>query len=1133
MMLKEIYFESDVSDIAENIFKGTSPELIVYGNNTPNVQVYTVLNNVKFRKAPSMDVFRYSLINDEEIKVTGMTDTSCTELVIPGYIKGYKVSQIGDWAFEANESLRGVVIPDTVKVIGEGAFYGTLIESVVIGRSVERIGKDAFAENPYLSEIFFLSDVTIGIEDNVFNSCDRLAPIIPDDYKGNENIKAYFDDMFIPYTFLDDYLCLTYTVNNNEVIITGLKSHSCPYGHYKVDIPSSINGMNVIGISGEAFMDNGEIVKIILPRTLREIGPMAFASCTMLNEIEIDKLNNYFIFEDGILYDNTKTEIVSYLAVNKESDYEVSEDIAVIRSGAFYGNENLASVTIGSNVGIIGDGALSSCNNLLTILVHPSNTVFVSVNGILYKYIPAIIEGKNYGLRLISYPAGKKDTYFLVPYLTYEMSSYALAGAFNLTEIFFEEDVYNPDYDLELVLKGIIDKIEIYTPFNSRIDDIVTPELNEYCFGYVETDQNKVVITGMVCGHNHKDIVVPLTLFGKQVIGIASYAFQNNSHIRSIKLPNSVTAIGSYAFTGSSLEYITFGSKIASVGIFAFSNCANLEEVLFVSDVGLNGNIFANSPKVTIYGDPIENGLISAYCTANSLSFKTSDMLECFLYSEVDEEIIITGVKKHYCLKGHKEIVIPEFINEKPVVAIAGGAFANISNLNSLSIPIAVTFIDVTAFDGCDKLAELIIDPANPSYVFKDSSLYDALSNKILTLTPSRDTVNPAIKAVTESHLLTYKIVDSGVENEEDTITITGADKDLTQLVLPKYLKGLRVKAIEDYAFAGHKKLQTIIIYDYIEQIGVGAFAGIETLATLKIYNKKYTIEYDPATKAKMLIEHSERPSGEEGINIPYKILHTYFASNTAEEFIVPNDVAIGEGAFYGNNFLTNIIIPATIEEIGAGAFTSCKSLINIDVLLNPLYEFTNGNLYDIRNKDEAGNNITLHTHLNSNVHAEGDEPYRFHSSISNIAARAFENTGIRKVIINPNILSIGKYAFNGCNSMTRVYFEDDISALGYESINGVAEGCRVYGPDYGFLPGYFAFEENKDIDYYPWTPYENFEYFFDEDTEKVKIIGLSTEYDGRTNIIIPHIIEGNAVNEIAENAFKDIESIHSMIFTL
>ncbi|MBQ6348862.1 MAG: leucine-rich repeat protein [Clostridia bacterium] len=68
-----------------------------------------------------------------------------TELVIPATIDGYPVVAIDEWAFEDNDSITGVTIPNGVTTIWNGAFSGcAALRSIVVPDSIETIRDNAF-----------------------------------------------------------------------------------------------------------------------------------------------------------------------------------------------------------------------------------------------------------------------------------------------------------------------------------------------------------------------------------------------------------------------------------------------------------------------------------------------------------------------------------------------------------------------------------------------------------------------------------------------------------------------------------------------------------------------------------------------------------------------------------------------------------------------------------------------------------------------------------------------------------------------------------------------------------------------------------------------------------------------------
>ena len=90
--------------------------------------------------------YNYRILNDHEAMIERYKDT-VDDVVIPSTVtyrnKVYTIVAIGDNAFDGRD-IKSVVIPDGVKEIGSYAFYGCRFSSVNLPSSVEKIGASAF-----------------------------------------------------------------------------------------------------------------------------------------------------------------------------------------------------------------------------------------------------------------------------------------------------------------------------------------------------------------------------------------------------------------------------------------------------------------------------------------------------------------------------------------------------------------------------------------------------------------------------------------------------------------------------------------------------------------------------------------------------------------------------------------------------------------------------------------------------------------------------------------------------------------------------------------------------------------------------------------------------------------------------
>ena len=100
---------------------------------------------------------------------------------------------------------------------------------------------------------------------------------------------------------------------------------------------------------------------------------------------------------------------------------------------------------------------------------------------------------------------------------------------------------------------------------------------------------NLDISNGVVIGIGsciNADIEIPKKHNGVTVVEIAENAFERNSSITSIKIPNGVTTIGSKAFYNcDSLKTVELSNNITTIGNRAFAHCYSLESIYISSSV--------------------------------------------------------------------------------------------------------------------------------------------------------------------------------------------------------------------------------------------------------------------------------------------------------------------------------------------------------------------------------------------------------------------------------------------------------------------------------------------------------------------------------------------------------------------
>ena len=163
---------------------------------------------------PSTKGLSYS-INERKLEatVTGIGFSQDLHIIIPQTIlhngKRYMVTGIGNAAFEFIESIKSVVIPDSVTKISENVFINcTDLEHIELGNSIKSIGTCAFWGCTKLKSIYLPNSVrTIG--EAAFSRCSDLTTIsIPN---GVTNIEQH--------TFSECHNLTSVTIPNSVISI--------------------------------------------------------------------------------------------------------------------------------------------------------------------------------------------------------------------------------------------------------------------------------------------------------------------------------------------------------------------------------------------------------------------------------------------------------------------------------------------------------------------------------------------------------------------------------------------------------------------------------------------------------------------------------------------------------------------------------------------------------------------------------------------------------------------------------------------------------------------------------------------------------------------------------------------------
>jgi hypothetical protein len=1040
--LTEIHFPGNAPTADLTVFSGDNHAIVYYppGATGWSSPFDGLLSGQQNPPSPAGDFYYYTTINDTII-INGYHGAG-GDIGIPSTINGLPVVGIGNGAFDYNDSLTSVTIPNSVTNIGNYPFYECYnLSSVTIGNGVTSIGYDAFDECESLTNVMIGKSVT-NIGNMAFEDCGSPLTI---DCLGNapqvDGTVFYGDDpatiYYLPDTtgwssrFADitavlwtapvppvPPVTLTYTyITNSDNTITITR---CTGAVGDVTIPDTINGLTVASIANGAFQYNGSLTNITIPASIISLGSSAFSDCTNLTgiyflgnapggDLTVFAGDYYAIVYyppgtmgwsspfDGLLagqqnppsptgdfdYDTINGAIVITGYHGAGGDIGIPGTInglPVVSIGydAFDSYDSLTSVTIPNSVTNIGAYAFECCDNLTSVMIG---------NGVTSIGFAAFDECWS----LTNVMIGKSVT---------SIGDWAFEDCGSPLTI---DCLGNAPHADSTVFSGD-DPATIYylpdtTGWSSRFAGITAvlwtapaPPV-PFTGTYITNNDNTITITGCTGGG---DATIPGTINGMTVTGIANGAFQHNHSLTSITIPAGVTSIGSSAF----------------------SDCTNLTGIYFLGDApGADLTVFTGDNHATIYYLPGAMGWSSSF--DGLLAELQNPMAPAgdFTYTTTNGTIIITG----YNGTGG-DIGIPRTITGLPVVSIGDYAFEYISSLTSVTIPNNVTNIGEWAFYDCQTLTSVIL--GNNVTRIGEGAFYNC--NNLTNATIGNNVAIIGDYPFTDCSSLTAITV---AALNSSYSSLNGVLFTLGQTTLIQFPGGIggsytipdSVSGIEEYAFEDCTGLTNVTMGNNLLAIGMGVFWGCNGLTTVAIPNNVTSI-------------------GQSAFGYCSGLTNVTLGNSVA---------SIGDGAFWGCSGLTTIAIPASVWSIEDDTFYDCSGLTVITV--DP------ANLYYC-----SPNGVLLnHSQTTLIQYPEAKAgSYTIPSSVTSLAYSAFNYcTNLTSLTIGNNIASIGNYQFDGCTSLASVTIGSGVTSLGYDAFVDCTSLASVTIPGQVTSIGNEAFE--------------------------------------------------------------------------
>ena len=441
----------------------------------------------------------------------------------------------------------------------------------------------------------------------------------------------------------------------------------------------------------------------------------------------------------------------------------------------------------------------------------------------------------------------------------------------------------------------------------------------------------------------YKDVVfIPekVSYDGKEytVTAIGERAFENNYELLSVVMPNTIRSIKEFAFSGCiSLKSLTISSAVSEIGDYAFMGLRSLEHLAVDSHnktfdsrgdcnaiIRTRTNTLLVGCKTTIIPDGVEviagNAFISCQDTSIEpfeLNFPPSvEIIEPFAFN---------------CCYPLSAVTFSEGLRR-----IGRWAFIGTS-IECLEIPASVTEIDEQAFISCDSLKVIKVRKGNKVYDSRKgcNAIIESATGRLLRGSEGTTIVPDGVKVISSCAFYGSKIKKIKLPSSLETIERCAfvCCKELKKLVIPGSVRKIHYEILMDSG------VEEVIVENGVEEIPEYAFFECPKLRyvslpeSLKEFGRYGAVFVDCPELVRVDVDKDNEyyySNGQVLVEKRTKTIIDGWGTEICNAADFPKELLptrIGNNAFRKHSLLRYVILPATIESVGDGAFSGCKSL--------------------------------------------------------------------------------------------------------------------------------------------------------------------------------------------------------------
>jgi len=1089
--LTSLYIPASVNSISSNLFKNTTPAVVVVDPDNPyydsrdncNAIIETATNTLVAGHSGSTIPSSVVAIGSNALFIS-QESLDPLEYVIPGNVKFVKSNAISTGNYittitfeeglveletKAIESLNydfTLNLPSTVSKIGS--------QVVMFNGGGLYVGISIDSDNPYyhISNGAVVKTATNTLIWANFLTCQLIDDTVTTigEYAFYTTTYDYDLNIQIPesVTRIEKY-AFTNCRFTQPILLTNVKyigSYAFSGSRFG-DVLSLGDKLEVMGEFAFEY-SLGTPQEIEIPATLKVIPNYAFERSSLLNEVVLNEgllkigtgAFEYSSITRAILPNSlTDLMLAAFYGCQSLSEVHIGPAVKYIGANAFENCGALSTLTIaeGVNERTIGNYAFRDCRDLTTLVIPEG---FTTIGEYAFYYCDSLVSVKlPDSLRVIE---------------TYAFAGVATDAGAPLEIDFGDGVAFIRDYAFTYANLESID-IGIFEQIGSRVFSYSTI-VSFRGIGYRSGDGTITASIGQYAFYSCR--VLTDVIIGGSLASIGNSAFNSCTQLTSISLPEAAGAcsIGSSAFGYSGLthieipEYYIFNSSI-------FIGCSSLTHMWVPTSTTINkttSSILTSSAVTAIYtsADSLRSNVWGTSWRSKSpaatlnLSKTLADYYTA-LYPDYEFGVSGSTIELENYNGTASEVYIPS-----GVTMIGSGAFAQNQTITKVVIPNGVTEIDFMAFNGCSNLETIILPETLTMLGLQCFGNCTSLQTIILpeSLTTMEQYIfrGSAIQSVYIPKNVTsidnyvfqgcQELISIEVDPENTTFDSRNNCNAIITTATNTLLAGCKtstvpngVVEIGEWAFWAIP-IEEIELPDTVKTINRCAFqeSGLKSIDLNKVEFVGSSAFYEAPSFTSLIVGDSLNmidtnafsKSGIIGFDASH-LNHTLTISNSAfaqaaslRYVYLPKMVSLGESVFEESGIETIDFTGVTFVggSIPYSSFDDCRSLqtVYIGESVTTIGQYAFRNCIEMV-EAHLGNSVSFidtYAFYNCSKLVSIDLP----NTLTTISGRAFAYcSSLKDVLIPRSVTSIGICAFQNCTALTAVY----ISSLATVTASG------------------------------------------------------------------------------------------------